>query len=91
MTSADAGDELTPVIVTVGFDAYPIPLFESVKSTIPKLLNSTAAVAAAPTPPPPVMVTEGGVVYPAPAFVNNIRSIETVSYTHLTLPTKRIV
>ena len=46
------------------------------KSTIPKFDVSTAAVAAAPTPPPPVMVTNGAVVYPAPAFVNNIRSIE---------------
>ena len=68
-----------------------------VKSTIPKLDCSTAAVAAAPTPPPPVIVTTGGVVYPAPALVSNIRSIENipdlvaVSYTHLTLPTKRIV
>ena len=34
------------------------------------------AVAAAPTPPPPVIVIDGGVVYPAPAFVIKIFSIE---------------
>ena len=49
-----------------------------VKSTIPKFDCSTAAVAAAPTPPPPVIVTNGAVVYPAPAFVSNILSIENI-------------
>ena len=47
-------------MVIVGVTAYPTPLFDIVKSTIPKSLNSTAAVAAAPTPPPPVIVTNGG-------------------------------
>ena len=51
---------LSPVIVIVGVTAYPTPLFNIVKSTIPKLLNYTAAVAAAPTPPPPVIGTNGG-------------------------------
>ena len=33
-------------------------------------------VAAAPVPPPPVIVIIGATVYPAPAFVSNIFSIE---------------
>ena len=53
---------LAPVIVTIGFEPYPTPLFVIVKSTIPKSVNSTAAVAAAPTPPPPVIVTNGACV-----------------------------
>ena len=48
------------------------------KSTIPKSVVSIAAVAAAPTPPPPVMVTNGASVYPIPACVNTILSIENI-------------
>ena len=77
-TSAAAGDVLAPTIETVGVAAYPTPLFVIKKSIIPKFDCSTAAVAAAPTPPPPVIVINGGVVYPAPAFVSNILSIENI-------------
>ena len=62
LTSATACIVLFPVIVTTGFDPYPIPLFVIVKSTIPKFVNSTAAVAAAPTPPPPLIETSGACV-----------------------------
>ena len=62
VTSGTADIVLFPVIVTTGFSLYQAPLFDMVKSTIPKLLNSTAAVAAAPTPPPPVMETNGACV-----------------------------
>ena len=56
---------------------------------------SSAAVAAAPTPPPPEIVTNGACVYPAPAFVRTILSIENspalvvviATAVALTLPT----
>ena len=77
----------------VGFLAYPLPLEAMLITPIPAESVTRTAVAAAPTPydvdPTPVIVEEaltivivGVTVYPAPG---------SVSYTHLTLPTKRIV
>jgi hypothetical protein len=65
-----------PVMVTIGEDTYPVPLEVTTKLEIPFLIVSIEQVAAAPEPPPPENVIDGAIVYPAPAFVSMIDSIE---------------
>ena len=71
-----APDPPPPETVTVGADPNPIPPSVTIYLTIPFDVVLIEQVAAAPVPPPPVMVIVGVSVYPNPAFVINIFSID---------------
>ena len=62
--------------VTVGAVPYQTPSSVIINLTTPAEEVLIEQVAAAPEPPPPVIVIVGVTVYPAPALVNNILSIE---------------
>ena len=62
--------------MTIGTVPNPIPASLIVNLTIPFDAVLIEHVAAAPLPPPPVIVIVGASVYPNPAFVSNIFSID---------------
>ena len=63
-------------ILTIGTVPKPTPPSNTLNLTIPLDVVLIEQVAAAPLPPPPVIVIVGASVYPNPAFVNNIFSID---------------
>ena len=64
--------------VILGSVPYPTPASMTLNLITPKPLVTIEQVAAAPVPPPPLIVIVGATVYPAPAFISNIFSIEVI-------------
>ena len=75
--SAAVAPSGTPT-VTIGAVPNPTPLSVTVNLTILFDAVLIEQVAAAPVPPPPVIVIVGASVYPNPALVINIFSIDVI-------------